>query len=220
MMASAVSSHDCASSNAQCFSITAASALSPPSRRKCNCQPGRTVDVQACLSNVDKLLSNLMQPKTPISKSPMRRKSISKLSKFELSKASPGGELETDITLLFPDEILLLIFKQMDGSTLAFASQVNRRWYSFVREHAQELYMPLCIANEWSSVVRSESNAIVHDCNEDEDPQWQLIYATNAAVQNFWTKGQFVDLTPRRLSQRRLFVPMSTESWGLALDQF
>jgi hypothetical protein len=158
--------------------------------------------------------------------------------------STASGE-EIDILCLLPDEVLLQIFKQLDGKSLACANQVNRRlvalielllcivtdsaahrWYAFVKDYSQELFKPLCVSNDWNLILSSRTGveptaaATIAATEADAELDWQLVYASHAAVQQFWTQGQFVNATPSKLRQRRLFVPMTMEAWGAALDQF
>ncbi|EDQ85006.1 uncharacterized protein MONBRDRAFT_29711 [Monosiga brevicollis MX1] len=60
-----------------------------------------------------------------------------------------------DLSLILPDEILLKIFRHLDGRSLARASCVNKRWFYFVRAYEQHLFRPLCKASDWLDVVAS-----------------------------------------------------------------
>jgi hypothetical protein len=47
---------------------------------------------------------------------------------------------------------------------------------------------------------------------------WKLVFASHYAVVLQWRLGRVGKLTPNRLAQRRLFVPLTAQRWGEILD--
>ena len=199
-----------------------------------------SIDVAACLADVDALLSNVVMTGQPVSKSLLKRRTIAErvLKKEEVTgamlKFDADGK-EEDFFLLLPDEILMKIFQNLDGKALAMAAQVNRRfailfpfnegfahcllsrWYEFFSDYSQKLYQPLCVSRSWLEPVQQA--AFEPDPTVQSQHSWKLIFASNFVVQQVWLQGKLQEMSSRRSTNRRLFVLMSVDDWGNALDQ-
>jgi len=114
------------------------------------------------------------------------------------------------------DELLIIIFSYLDTQSLAYASQVNCRWYSLLRDNL--LWKDLCNSNEYSPF--SSSNPLKDsdtDINEEENNTNELNHRNNDNQENLNDNNTMLFTKTKSIQQS--MVPIVWKSYNYKNDK-
>eukprot|EP00049_Salpingoeca_infusionum_P001832 m.51365 g.51365 ORF g.51365 m.51365 type:complete len:201 (-) comp11230_c0_seq2:188-790(-) len=187
------------------------------------------IDVQACLANVDELLTNYTSPKRCAAHS--AHTAITEKAKHRDQKelAQPideGAVVSAQVDalslvssavdmLVLSNELLLSIFRYLDAEALVACKHVCRRFHDVIFLHEQDLFQGLCLEKRWLQIMTSPARAHERD--------WVEIFKANYSTEKKWKSGYYHRMPLRALQDqnppRIKMLQMDVSEWGDLLDQ-